>query len=103
MTDDVDSAGAAGGRSDAGDPTGVPTVTVGPDDTEVPRYVWLAFWKVAALVNAGVLAVAVGAMLIGFEGRLEVGGGAVVAGLAVLGYAAVQYRVFLAYDRARND
>jgi len=46
-----------------------------PDESEAPAEVRVAFWSLVVLFNLAILAVAVGAMLVGFQGRVTIGGG----------------------------
>ena len=72
----------------------IPSVEA-PDTSEIEVSPALAhaFWSTVISVNVGVLAVSLGLMGVYFEGWWRLGGGAVVLGIVLLGYAAVKYRV----------
>lgn len=59
---------------------------------EVSKPTLLAFVTVAVLVQAGILGVSLGVMLIGFEGQWTIGGGLAIGGGIALGLAFVSYR-----------
>jgi len=56
-----------------------------PDESEAPAEVRVAFWSLVVLFNLAILAVAVGAMLVGFQGRVTIGGGLLLAGALAFG------------------
>jgi len=62
-----------------------------PDASDAPPELRAAFWWIVAVFNAAILAMSVGAMLVGFRGRWELGGALVVAG--ALAFALGVYRV----------
>ncbi|MEM4781039.1 MAG: hypothetical protein QXG03_05710 [Halalkalicoccus sp.] len=55
---------------------------LGPEDA--PKELLGAFWKLVLLLNVGLLAASLGALLLIFEGRLRLGGGLLAAGLLAL-------------------
>lgn len=65
-----------------------------PDDADVPRELMRAFWGLVAVFNVGLFATAVGALLIGVAGRVELGGVILVIGLVSLGYGLVRFREY---------
>lgn len=79
------------------DEEGVPTVDP-PDASDAPGDLRVQFWSVVLVVNAGVLAVALGAMLVGFRGAWRPGAVLMVAGGLLLARA---YRRTRAIERER--
>ncbi|WP_255192027.1 DUF7322 domain-containing protein [Natronobeatus ordinarius] len=61
---------------------------------DVPADVVQTFWIVVIVVNAAVLAVSLGVMLVAFRGDTGTGGGLVVGGLVLFGLAYRRYRAF---------
>jgi len=68
-----------------------------PDESEAPAEVRGAFWSLVAVFNAAILAISVGAMLVGFRGRWELGSALIVVG--ALAFAVGVHRVRRAKDR----
>lgn len=62
------------------------------DEFDVPSDLLEAFWAVVIVINGAVLAVSIGAMLIGFRGDLRNGGILLAAGIVLFGFAARRYR-----------
>lgn len=60
--------------------------------SEIDRSTLLAFVVVAAFVHAGLFAVALGLLLLGFRGQWLLGGGLAIAGLLALALAWLSYR-----------
>jgi len=63
-----------------------------PEESEAPAEVRAAFWSLVVLFNLAILAVAVGAMLVGFQGRLTAGGGLLLAGVLAFGLGIYRLR-----------
>jgi membrane protein implicated in regulation of membrane protease activity len=57
-----------------------------------PRTVIVAFWRIVVLLNLGVLAVALGILLVAFRGDLARGGAIATIGAITLAYAYRRYR-----------
>jgi hypothetical protein len=72
-----------------------------PDESEAPAEVRGAFWSLVAVFNAAILAMSVGAMLVGFRGQWTTGGGLLVAGLLSFAFGVV--RVRRVKDRLGDD
>lgn len=85
-TSDAESTGAIG------TPGLIQPIEFSPDG--VPKHVATAFWTVVVVVNAAILALSLGPMLIFFEGRWLLGGGLIVLGVALSGLAYWRYREF---------
>lgn len=66
---------------------------------DVPADVAQTFWIVVIVVNAAVLAVSLGVLLVVFRGETRTGGGLVVGGLVLFGLA---YRRYQAFRRRRE-
>ncbi|WIV67622.1 DUF7322 domain-containing protein [Natrialbaceae archaeon AArc-T1-2] len=64
------------------------------DESDVPSELLKTFWATVIVVNAAVLFVSVGVMIIGFLGRFRDGGVLIVGGLALFGFAYRRYRAF---------
>lgn len=82
----------------------VPSVTTA--ETDVPSDILQAFWALVLVINAALLVVSLGALLLLFEGDVTRGGVLVAAGGVLFGLAGRRYRTFRA-DRddtaADND
>lgn len=87
---------------DLGDPEARFDLAV-PDDADVPRELFRAFWGLVAVFNVGLFATALGALLIAFEGALALGGAILAIGLVSLGYGAVRYRGYRTGSPDRHD
>ena len=61
---------------------------------DVPADVAQTFWIVVIVVNAAVLAVSLGVLLVAFRGDTSTGGGLVAGGLVLFGLAYRRYRAF---------
>ena len=83
------------GAGDLGPPIPEPP-EIDLSDRDVPQNLLKRFWKLVGLFNVALLATSLGVMLIAFEGRLTVGGGLLAVGIGafVLGW--------LGYRRARK-
>ena len=68
-----------------------------PDASDAPPKLRAAFWWIVAVFNAAILAISVGAMLVGFRGRWGLGGALIVVG--ALAFAVGVHRVRRAKDR----
>ena len=75
--------------------------SLGPDPPEPPADPSEAdpqtarlFWGMVAVFNVALLALSVGLMLVGFQGRLRLGGALVVAGLILAVYGTYRVRTF---------
>ncbi|QCW04019.1 hypothetical protein [Natrinema pallidum] len=71
---------------------GIDPPTVSIDETDVPGDLLEAFWSLVLVINAAVLAVSLGALLVVFEGDLSRGGILVAAGAVLFGFAGRRYR-----------
>ncbi|SFS71681.1 DUF7322 domain-containing protein [Halostagnicola kamekurae] len=67
-----------------------PEVTVA--ETDVPEPILQHFWILVLVLNAALLAVSLGSMLVLFEGMLTTGGTLAVGGFVLLGLALRRYR-----------
>lgn len=63
-----------------------------PDESDASPEVRVAFWSLVVLFNLAILAIAVGAMLVGFRGRLTAGGGLLLAGALAFGVGIYRLR-----------
>jgi len=63
-----------------------------PQESDAPPEVRGAFWSLVIVFNAAILAMAVGAMFVGFQGRLRLGGGLMVAGALAFAVGARRVR-----------
>ncbi|MFB6169533.1 MAG: hypothetical protein ABEJ06_00145 [Haloarculaceae archaeon] len=74
------------------------TADLEPDlaDVEVPDELARRFWGLVATVNVGLLAAAVGLLVLVFEADWRRGGAAFVLGVLTLGYAYYKYRRYTA-------
>jgi len=70
--------------------------SVSTDETDVPSDVLQAFWALVLVVNAALLVVSLGALLLVFEGDVTRGGALVAAGTVLFGLAGRRYRAFRA-------
>lgn len=82
-----------------------PEVPTAPDPTEadVDPGVARRFWALVLVFNAALLALALGAMFVVFEGNVSLGGQLLLAGLAALGFGLYRYRAAKAYLGDRSD
>lgn len=62
------------------------------DGEEAPPALRRAFWRLVFVFNVALLAAALGAMLIGFEGNVQQGGGLLVVGTGTFLYGLWRYR-----------
>lgn len=62
-------------------------------DREVPDELRRTFWKLVLLFNVGIFALSLGVLLVVFESRFLIGGGAVVVGAVALVQGFRGYRV----------
>lgn len=69
------------------------------EDVDVPAGLARRFWGLVATINVGLLAAAVGVMVVGFQGDVRRGGAAFVLGVLTLGYAYYKYQRFTPIDR----
>jgi hypothetical protein len=81
-----------------------PEVPAPPDPTEadVDPGVARRFWALVLVFNAALLALALGAMFVVFEGNVSLGGQLLLAGLAALGFGLYRYRAAKVYLRDRS-
>lgn len=63
-----------------------------PDGSDAPAGLRRQFWSLVATFNVALLAVALGVMFIGFRGRWQYGGLAVVLGLALFAFGYRRYQ-----------
>ncbi|RZH67675.1 DUF7322 domain-containing protein [Natrinema altunense] len=73
---------------------GIDPPTVSIDETDVPGDILETFWSLVLVINAAVLAVSLGSLLLVFEGDLFRGGLLVVAGAVLFGFAGRRYKTF---------
>jgi len=74
--------------------------SLGPDipevdadaDADVDTSLQIRFWALVVVFNVALLALAVGLMVIAFEGNIGLGGQLVAAGIVVSGYGYYHYR-----------
>lgn len=90
------------------DPTiddGRPEDEVAPDteDVDVPQETARLFWYLVAVFNVALMGVAVGFMLIVFQGRLTLGGQLAAAGAVFLAYGCYRYRKHVGGDGSVAD
>ncbi len=69
------------------------------DEADVPGEIATAFWTTTLVVNFAVFFVALGMMLLVFWGDLRRGGGLLLGGVVLFGFAVRRYRAF----RAQTD
>lgn len=50
------------------------------------------FWRLVLAVDIALLGLVIGLLLVGFQGRVELGGALTILGVAALGYAVYRYR-----------
>lgn len=67
---------------------------VSTDETDVPSELLKTFWATVIVINAAVLFVSVGVMVIGFLGRFRDGAVLILGGLVLFGFAYRRYRAF---------
>lgn len=72
-----------------------------PEESEAPPELRATFWTLVVLFNIAILAIAVGAMLLGFRGQWTPGGPLLVAG--ILAFAFGVYRVRNVQNRLERD
>lgn len=71
----------------------VPDSTIDvPDDADAPAELQRAFWTLVGVFNAGLLALALGVMLVGFRGWYVRGGALAGFGALALAYGYWRYR-----------
>ncbi|MFC4358788.1 hypothetical protein ACFO0N_12625 [Halobium salinum] len=71
-------------------------------ENEVSADVAATFWGVVFIVNIGLFAVALGPMLVFFNGQWEWGGGLFAFGVLALGHAYSRYRTFKRDQEAKE-
>ena len=76
-----------------------------PDDAGAAAGPALArtFWRLVLVLNAGLLAAAIGLMLVGFRGEVSLGGGLTLVGLATLAYGVYGYRRVRSGERVASN
>lgn len=70
----------------------IPTVSTAEDD--VPADLAKTFWIVVVVVNAAILSLSLGALLLWFRGDATVGGSLLAGGVVLLALAVRRYRAF---------
>ncbi|AFO58367.1 MULTISPECIES: hypothetical protein [unclassified Natrinema] len=73
---------------------GIEPPTVSTDETDVPGDILETFWALVLVINAAVLAVSLGSLLLVFEGDLFRGGLLVAVGAVLFGFAGRRYKTF---------
>ncbi|APX00135.1 hypothetical protein CHINAEXTREME_17590 [Halobiforma lacisalsi AJ5] len=73
---------------------GPPIPEVSTDEMDVPPELAKTFWAVVLVVNAALLALSVGLLLLLFEGPTSHGGWLVAGGIVLLGFAVHRYRSY---------
>lgn len=68
----------------------IPEITV--DETDVPEAILQHFWLIVIVLNAALLALSLGSMMILFRGMLSTGGALAVGGVVLFGLAFRRYR-----------
>lgn len=63
-----------------------------PSPDEVPEGLRAEFWEIVLAFNVGLFALALGAMMAGFDGRWTLGGAAMGVGALALAYGFWKYR-----------
>ncbi|WP_226005872.1 DUF7322 domain-containing protein [Natrinema salinisoli] len=81
----------------------IETPTVPTAETDVPGDVLQTFWALVLVLNAAVLLVSLGLLLVVFEGSLTRGGVLVATGVLLFGLAARRYRRFQRDDRTDTE
>ena len=71
-------------------------------DVELSADLVKAFWAAVLFTNVGLLGVALGPMLVFFEGRTDVGGAAFLIGVLALVFAYRRYRGYVDRDGTRE-
>jgi len=82
------------------------TAETAADITEVPQEVSRRFWSLVVVFNLGLLATALGLLLVGFRGELLAGGASLGLGVGALVYGVVKYRASrraIARDRSSES
>ncbi|MFC6767969.1 DUF7322 domain-containing protein [Natrinema soli] len=83
------------GPDDPGDlSSAIEPPAVSTAETDVPDDVLQTFWTLVLVINAAVLILSLGLLVLAFEGDLTRGGVLVVAGLVLFGLAGRRYRRF---------
>jgi len=84
-------------------PIDIPSVST--DETDVPSDVLQAFWALVLVINAAIMVVSLGVLLLVFEGDATRGGTLVATGVVLLGLAGRRYSTFRADrdDTAADD
>lgn len=75
-------------------PSGIDVPSISTAETDVPDEVLKTFWALVLVLNAAVLAVSLGLLLLAFEGDSTRGGALIVTGLVLFGFAWYRYRRF---------
>lgn len=70
----------------------VPEVSTG--EMDAPAEIQKAFWGIVLVLNGAIFAVALGLMLIGFEGRTQDGGILLGGGMVLFAFVLQRYRAF---------
>ena len=85
---------------------GIPEAPAAPDptsgDVEVSAGLVKAFWAAVVFVNIGLLGVALGPMLVLFEGRTDAGVAAFLVGILSLVFAYRRYRGYVDRNEGRG-
>ncbi len=68
------------------------------NETEIDPATHRLFWGLVAVFNIALLAVSLGAMFAVFEGRFELGGQLILAGVVLGGYGYYRYHRFKSTD-----
>ena len=63
-----------------------------PDGSDAPVVLRSAFWSIVVVFNLAILAMGVGAMLLGFRGQWATGGTLLVAGALAFAFGVVRVR-----------
>lgn len=74
-----------------------PSVDI-PDASAASTELKRKFWSLVLVFNAALLAVSVGAMLVGFQGDWDLGGSLLAAGAILSVYGFYKYRVYSRKD-----
>ncbi|SEW02883.1 DUF7322 domain-containing protein [Halobacterium jilantaiense] len=74
-----------------------PSVDI-PDSSAASTELKRQFWSLVLVFNAALLALSVGAMLVGFQGDWDAGGSLLAAGAILSVYGSYKYRVYSRKD-----
>lgn len=97
MLDDI-----PGGEETEAERELAPSVDV-PDASNADPWLQRQFWLLVVVFNVALLAVSLGAMFVGFQGRWSLGGRLFLAGVVLFAYGAYRFRKTKRELAARNE